>query len=75
MHENDQLIPFVYCTLPGLRGTGGGSTAQYREGGVGEAGEKRAEEGSSKGREAEKQVEITQRCFMFRKEKGLRRGS
>lgn len=54
MHENDQLIPFVYCTLPGLRGTGGGSKAQYREGGVGEAGEKRAEEGSSKGREAEK---------------------
>ena len=54
MNENDQFIPFLYCTLPGLRGTGGGSTAQHREEGVGEAGEKRAEEVSSKGREGEK---------------------
>ena len=56
MHENDQFynIPFLYCTFPGLRGTGGGSTAQYREGEVEEAGEKRAEEVSSKGRKAEK---------------------
>ena len=54
MHENDQFIQFLYCILPGLRGTGGGSTAQYREGGVGEAGEKRAEEVSSKGRDREK---------------------
>jgi len=54
MHENDQFIPFVHCTLPGLRGTGDRSPSKYRERGVGEAGEKRAEEGSSKGQEAEK---------------------
>ena len=70
MHENDQLIPFVYCTLPGLRGTGGGSTAQYREGGVGEAGEKRAEEGSSKGRERRNRWKLHNDalCFVRRKD-------
>lgn len=48
------LFLLFYFTLPGLRWTGGGSTAKYREGGIGEAEEERAEEGSSKGPEAEK---------------------
>lgn len=38
----------------GWEGKGVEARQKYTEGGVGEAGEKRAEEGSSKGREAEK---------------------
>ena len=45
MRENDQFIPVVYCTLPGLRGTGGGTTAKIKGGRSRGGGREKSERG------------------------------
>ena len=48
------LYHLFIAYFQGWEGRGVGARQKYREGGVGEAEEKRVKEGSSKGREAEK---------------------